>query len=78
MTLPLSNTTLEIAFNNLLLREASPIEREFLHTHPELYTYAFLCFVRGCDWANERYLEEVNKMLAGDLHEKCQTDTELN
>lgn len=61
--MPLSNAELELSFQEILEKEASDIERSHLAVHPWLYTYALLCFVRGCDWANGRYVKAINRVL---------------
>ena len=65
-TAPLSNATLESAFQELLRTEASPVERDFLLSHPWLYTYALLCFVRGWDRAIGHYDKILNKLVVDD------------
>lgn len=60
---PISNAELELAFREVMAREAPAIELEFLETHPELFTWGLLCFVRGCDWTNAHYVNVIDRAL---------------
>lgn len=60
--LPVSNAELEAAYRAVLENEAPARELEYLNTHPELFNWGFLNFVRGCDWTNGRYVNVIDRV----------------